>query len=186
MYLLESLHASKSQFNDVGALFERPHRTRLQNNRHGCGSIHSFLLFESNEAVRRLPTLPRTTVPARSQTELLKTLPILQLLWTARIGRHLKTETKHHHENTCQLRITGCFDFVHRPVSYSTRKYRESAHMACLTNPISQPCLHISPIWIPLTSYAVANSQRRSARCNRFFIGLYEVLVPSVQFLFHR
>jgi hypothetical protein len=30
------------------------------------------------------------------------------------------------------------------------RKYKESAHMACLTNPISQPSLDISPIWILL------------------------------------
>jgi hypothetical protein len=30
------------------------------------------------------------------------------------------------------------------------RKYKESAHMACSTNPISQPSLVISPIWIPL------------------------------------
>jgi hypothetical protein len=32
------------------------------------------------------------------------------------------------------------------------RKYKELAHMACLTNPISQPSLDISPIWIPLIS----------------------------------
>jgi hypothetical protein len=31
-------------------------------------------------------------------------------------------------------------------------KYKESAHMACLTNLISQPSLNISPIWIPLIS----------------------------------
>jgi hypothetical protein len=30
------------------------------------------------------------------------------------------------------------------------RKYKESAHLACSTNPISQPILDISPIWIPL------------------------------------
>jgi hypothetical protein len=30
------------------------------------------------------------------------------------------------------------------------RKYKESAHMACSTNPISQPSLDISPIWIPI------------------------------------
>jgi hypothetical protein len=29
------------------------------------------------------------------------------------------------------------------------RKYKESAHMACSANPISQPSLDISPIWIP-------------------------------------
>jgi hypothetical protein len=40
------------------------------------------------------------------------------------------------------------------------RKYKESAHMACLTNPISQPSLDISPILIPLISNEVSNSQR--------------------------
>jgi hypothetical protein len=38
-------------------------------------------------------------------------------------------------------------------------KYKESAHMACLTNPISQPSLDISPIWIPLISSQVSKSQ---------------------------
>jgi hypothetical protein len=42
------------------------------------------------------------------------------------------------------------------------RKYKKSAHMACLTNPISQPSLAISPIWIPLVSNEVSNLQRRS------------------------
>jgi hypothetical protein len=38
------------------------------------------------------------------------------------------------------------------------KKYKESAHMACLTNPISQPSLDISPIWIPLISNEISNS----------------------------
>jgi hypothetical protein len=42
------------------------------------------------------------------------------------------------------------------------RKYKESAHMACLINPVSQPSLDISPIWIPLISNEVSNSQRKS------------------------
>jgi hypothetical protein len=41
------------------------------------------------------------------------------------------------------------------------RKYKESAHMACLTHPISQPSLDISPIWIPFISDEVSNSQGR-------------------------
>jgi hypothetical protein len=41
------------------------------------------------------------------------------------------------------------------------RKYKESVHMACSANPISQPSLDIS-IWIPLISNEVTNSQRRS------------------------
>jgi Na+-translocating ferredoxin:NAD+ oxidoreductase RnfC subunit len=43
------------------------------------------------------------------------------------------------------------------------RKYKESSHVTCLTNPISQPSLDISPIWIPLISSEGANSQRRAA-----------------------
>jgi hypothetical protein len=39
------------------------------------------------------------------------------------------------------------------------RKYKESAHMACLTNPISQPSLDISPLWIPLISKDVSKSK---------------------------
>jgi hypothetical protein len=42
------------------------------------------------------------------------------------------------------------------------RKYKELAHMACLINPISQPSLDISPIWIPVISDEVTNSQKRS------------------------
>jgi hypothetical protein len=42
------------------------------------------------------------------------------------------------------------------------KKYQESAHMTCLTNPISQPSLDIPSIWIPLISSEVSNSQRRS------------------------
>jgi hypothetical protein len=40
------------------------------------------------------------------------------------------------------------------------RKYKEWAHMACLANPVSQSSLDISPIWIPLTSNEVTNSQK--------------------------
>jgi hypothetical protein len=46
--------------------------------------------------------------------------------------------------------------------SYSRyRKYKEWAHMSCLTNPISQPSFDIYPIWIPLLSNEVFISQRR-------------------------
>jgi hypothetical protein len=30
------------------------------------------------------------------------------------------------------------------------RKYKEVAHISCITNPISQSSLEISPIWMPL------------------------------------
>jgi hypothetical protein len=39
------------------------------------------------------------------------------------------------------------------------RKYRESAHMACLRNPISQPSIDISPIWIPIIIDEVTKSK---------------------------
>ncbi|PNF42699.1 hypothetical protein B7P43_G14177 [Cryptotermes secundus] len=42
------------------------------------------------------------------------------------------------------------------------RKYKEAAHMACSANPISQPSLDFSPIWIPIISNEVTNSHRRS------------------------
>jgi hypothetical protein len=38
------------------------------------------------------------------------------------------------------------------------RKYKESAHMAFLTNPISQPSLDISSIWIAFISDEVTKS----------------------------
>jgi hypothetical protein len=41
--------------------------------------------------------------------------------------------------------------------------------MACLTNPISQPSLEISPIWTPLISQEVINSWGRSACLVRLF-----------------
>jgi hypothetical protein len=50
------------------------------------------------------------------------------------------------------------------------RKYKESAHVACLTSPISQPSLDISHIWIPFITNEVTNSQR-SVGCDRFFMG---------------
>jgi hypothetical protein len=43
--------------------------------------------------------------------------------------------------------------------------------MACLTNPISQPSLDNSSIWIPLISNEVSHLQRRSVWCDRSFIG---------------
>jgi hypothetical protein len=42
------------------------------------------------------------------------------------------------------------------------RKYKESAHMACMENPISQPSLEFTPIWIPLVKEEVNTLQRRS------------------------
>jgi hypothetical protein len=52
------------------------------------------------------------------------------------------------------------------------KKYKELAHMACSVNPIKQPSLDISPIWIPLVSNEVTNSQR-SVSHDRFIMGFY-------------
>jgi hypothetical protein len=57
--------------------------------------------------------------------------------------------------------------------------YKESAHIACLTNLISQTSWDISPIWIPLTSSEVSNSQG-SVWSDRFFMGIYKHLVARV------
>jgi hypothetical protein len=40
------------------------------------------------------------------------------------------------------------------------RKYKDSDYMACLSNPISQPSVDTSPIWISLIGNKVTNSQR--------------------------
>jgi hypothetical protein len=48
------------------------------------------------------------------------------------------------------------------------RKYKESAHTACSTNPISEPSLEISPIWIPLSSKEVSKSKIRQAHRGLF------------------
>jgi hypothetical protein len=42
------------------------------------------------------------------------------------------------------------------------RNYKESAHMACFVNPISQPSLDISPIWIPLINDEVTKSKKNA------------------------
>jgi hypothetical protein len=55
------------------------------------------------------------------------------------------------------------------------RKYKELAHMACLTNLISHTSLNISPIWIPHISNEVSNSQGRLIWYDRFFMGFYKI-----------
>jgi hypothetical protein len=47
-------------------------------------------------------------------------------------------------------------------VNSRQRKYKESARMACMENPVSQPSLVFSPIWIPLVKKEVIALQRRS------------------------
>jgi hypothetical protein len=65
------------------------------------------------------------------------------------------------------------------------RKYMEAAHMACLNNPISQPSLDISPIWIPssamrlLTLYDVTDSSWVSIRFQSRVFGFYSTDAAS-------
>jgi hypothetical protein len=54
--------------------------------------------------------------------------------------------------------------------------------MECLTNPISQPSLDTSPIWIPLISNEVSNSKGTSVWSDRFFMGFCKILVPGFSF----
>jgi hypothetical protein len=65
------------------------------------------------------------------------------------------------------------------------RKYKESAHMACLTNPTGQPSLDISPIWI-LLSIELPTHREEQYDVTYFFLSFYNSLVPNVQFLLHR
>jgi hypothetical protein len=44
------------------------------------------------------------------------------------------------------------------------RKYKESAYMAYVNNPISQSSLHISPIWIPLFGKDVTTPTERQCQ----------------------
>jgi hypothetical protein len=58
--------------------------------------------------------------------------------------------------------------------SYSRyRKYKELAHMACSTNPISQPSLDISPILIPLSAMRLPTHREDLYDVTRFFMGFY-------------
>jgi hypothetical protein len=59
------------------------------------------------------------------------------------------------------------------------RKYKESAHMACVTSPISQPTLEISSIWIPLTSKDVSKLRSSSVWPGSLFLGHF-VKFPSL------
>jgi hypothetical protein len=47
-------------------------------------------------------------------------------------------------------------------VNSRQRKYKESANVACMENPISQSSLEFHPIWIPLVKEEVNTLQRRS------------------------
>jgi hypothetical protein len=56
---------------------------------------------------------------------------------------------------------------AHSSTDYGDRLFSlyEGIIMVCPTNPISQPSLDISSIWIPLISNEVANSQKKPIAC---------------------
>jgi hypothetical protein len=75
-------------------------------------------------------------------------------------------------------RLRWCKDFgIESNSRY--RKYKDFTHMTCLTNPISQLSLDVSPIWVPLISNEVSKLQGRSAWSNRFFMCFYKIPVPG-------
>jgi hypothetical protein len=43
---------------------------------------------------------------------------------------------------------------LHFEPNHTYRKYKETAHMFCSDNPISQPSVEISPVWIPFIGKA--------------------------------
>jgi hypothetical protein len=43
------------------------------------------------------------------------------------------------------------------------RKYKESAHMACLENTISQPSLEMSPFWLPIIKEEIKRIQKNGS-----------------------
>jgi hypothetical protein len=64
------------------------------------------------------------------------------------------------------------------------RKYKESAHKACLKTPISQPSVDISAIWIPLISDEVTKSKVLSWHSDSpLFIPLIHRTLFSVHYL---
>jgi hypothetical protein len=55
----------------------------------------------------------------------------------------------------------------------SNRKYKESAHMSCLTTQMCEPGVGISPILAPLLAMRLAYSQGRSVWSGRFLTGTF-------------
>jgi hypothetical protein len=63
------------------------------------------------------------------------------------------------------------------------RKYRESAHVSVVENPISQPSLDISPIWTPVIAAEVRKLEHHPVYIKYENCAL--MLVPYRKFLFH-
>jgi hypothetical protein len=78
--------------------------------------------------------------------------------WAAILGTHaLSQEGSSGNIKTGQHHWTDWDeDGILQPETNSRyRKHKEWAHMAHMTNPISQPSLEISPLWVPLISKEV-------------------------------
>jgi hypothetical protein len=77
----------------------------------------------------------------------------LELFPSSGEGRHLHAYEEGHKVGWDEARILD----IESHSKYRT--YKEAAHMACSIDPISQPSLDISPIWIPIISSEVNISQ---------------------------
>jgi hypothetical protein len=65
--------------------------------------------------------------------------------------------------------------------SFTYGIYTEPRGLCSLFHPISEPSLDESPFWIPVISYDVSNSRRRSVLRGRLFVSFHKVSVSSVQ-----
>jgi hypothetical protein len=64
------------------------------------------------------------------------------LVEKSRLAKHAYEEG--HHMQWKEAKV------VQTDANNMCRKYKEAAHIACIMNPVSQPSLEISPIWILL------------------------------------
>jgi hypothetical protein len=55
------------------------------------------------------------------------------------------------------FKLSLCFWYTLTALNSGCRKYNEPAHAACLTNPIIQPSLGVSPNCIPLPTVTLAS-----------------------------
>jgi hypothetical protein len=95
-------------------------------------------------------------------------------------GRPLAVRLREHRHNLKEGLIEKCKLAQHAFEKYHTvdwdkvrilviesdsryRKYKQSAHMECLDNPVSQPSQDICAIWIPVIRVEIINSRKYSS-----------------------
>jgi hypothetical protein len=126
----------------------KPGRTEIRNTQHSASTFFPVNVTEATWRNRQTSSRMAPWTQARSPTGSSRKIKITQHAYEEGHRRGLD------YAKILGIESNGRF-----------RKYKESAHMACLTNPISQPY----PIWIPLISNEVSNSWRRycdvSTRC---------------------